>query len=231
MKDKVVVVTGGARGIGKSTVRMLIKQGAKAVAIARNENTLKDLKRDVPEVGTYACDVSDEEQVSNTFDDIYREYGRIDVLLNNAGVGVWKTVEEMSVEDWDVQLNTNLKGVFLTSRAVFSKMKEQGSGHIINVASDLGYTSIARGGAYCASKWGLLGLTGTLLKEGAPHGIIVSTVSPGLVATDFGGVEAEKKLEKGLKPETVAAHIIRTIETGDETGSVDVIVKPQPREN
>ncbi|WP_183163928.1 SDR family oxidoreductase [Alteribacter keqinensis] len=229
MKDKVVVVTGGARGIGRSAVNMLVAEGAKAVALARSEETLAELKKDVPEAGTYVCDVSVEQQVNETMESILVEYGRIDVLVNNAGVGIWKTVEEMTEEDWDAQINTNLKGVFLTSKAVFSKMKAQGGGHIINVASDLGYTSIERGGAYCASKWGLLGFTGTLLKEGAPFGITVSTVSPGLVATDFGGVEAEKKQESGLTPETVASHIIQTIKTGEETGSVDVIVKPKPR--
>ncbi|TMW73430.1 SDR family oxidoreductase [Alteribacter natronophilus] len=227
MKNKVVIVTGGARGIGKAVSKMLAEEeGTKVLAVAKHEKSLESLKEEASGIFGYTCDVTDSEQVKNLIHRVMEDFGRVDVLVNNAGIGVWETVEEMSEENWDLQLNTNLKGVFLLSKHVFPVMKEQGGGHILNVASDLAYTSREKTGAYCASKWGLLGLSGSLLKEGAPYNIKVSTVSPGLVQTDFGGVPAERKEEKGLKPETAAAHIVQALRTGEETGSVDIIVKP-----
>ncbi|WP_161524693.1 SDR family oxidoreductase [Alteribacter lacisalsi] len=229
MKGKTVIVTGGARGIGREVTKKLAAEGAQVIAVAKHESSLEKLADDVPECTTYLCDVTRSAETASMIENIVNTHGSVDVLINNAGTGVWNTIEDMTEEEWDLQLDTNLKGVFLLCKAVFPVMKEQGGGHILNVASDLAYTTREKTGAYCASKWGLLGLSGSLLKEGAPFNIRVSTVSPGLVQTDFGGVSADRKREKGLTPETVAEHILQVLHTGTETGSVDVIVKPAVR--
>ncbi len=228
LKNKVVIITGGTRGIGAGIVKLLLQEGAKTIVIAKNRDTIIKLQESFAEdtnLDAYQCDITSSEQVTNVIDQIHEKYGEINALINNAGVGVWKPIEEMTEADWDAQLNTNLKGVFLCSQAVYKIMKEQQSGQIINIASDLAYNVTERGSAYCASKWGLLGFSKTMNKEGKKYGIRVTNVSPGLVQTDFGGVPAEKK-SSGLTVETVAEHVLAVLKTKKDAGAVDVIITP-----
>ncbi|UCZ55176.1 SDR family NAD(P)-dependent oxidoreductase [Bacillus shivajii] len=227
LQDKVVVITGGSRGIGKEISRECLKEGMKVIVLSKTEESRTDVMNELSSyegLSTYICDVSSHECVTKTFDKIYKTFKHIDILINNAGVGIWKNVDDMSPEEWNTQIGTNLTGVFYCSQYVFKNMKDTG-GHIINIASDLGYSTIERGGAYCASKWGLIGLSGTMQKEGKPYGIRVSTVSPGLVQTDFGSVSAEKKTH-GLTTETVASHVLSVMKTGTDAGEINMIVKP-----
>ncbi len=228
MKDQIVIVTGGTRGIGKGVVTRLLDEGAKTIVLAKSEQSIASLKYEFSGVGelyTYQCDIVQSEQVSNVIHSIYEKFGRIDTLINNAGVGVWKPVEEMTEADWNIQMNTNLKGAFLCSQSVYRIMKQNDGGQIINIASDLAYNTTERASAYCASKWGLLGLSKTMNKEGKKYGIRVSTVSPGLVQTDFGGVPAANKTT-GLTVETVAEQILAVMKAGKDAGDIEVIIRP-----
>jgi NAD(P)-dependent dehydrogenase (short-subunit alcohol dehydrogenase family) len=228
LENQVVIITGGTRGIGKGVVKLLLNEGVKTIVLAKSEDSIEKLKCDfasVEDLDTYQCDITSSEQVSKVINSIFKKYGRIDTLVNNAGVGVWKPVEEMTEEDWDCQLNTNLKGAFLCSQAVYKIMMQGQGGQIVNIASDLAYNTTEKASAYCASKWGLLGLSHTMNKEGKKYGIRVTTVSPGLVQTDFGGVPASKKTT-GLTVETVAEQIITVIKAGKDAGAIDVIIRP-----
>ncbi|RXJ04248.1 SDR family oxidoreductase [Anaerobacillus alkaliphilus] len=228
MNNQIVIVTGGTRGIGKGLVKLLLHEGAKTIVLAKSEQSIASLEADFAGVGdlfTYQCDISISEQVSNVIQSVFEKFGRIDCLVNNAGVGVWKPVEEMTEADWDLQMNTNLKGAFLCSQSVYKLMKENEGGQIINIASDLAYNTTERASAYCASKWGLLGLSKTMNKEGKKYGIRVCTVSPGLVQTDFGGVPAANKTT-GLAVETVAEQILTVMQAGQDAGEIEVIIRP-----
>ncbi|QOY35565.1 SDR family oxidoreductase [Anaerobacillus isosaccharinicus] len=228
LENQVVIVTGGTRGIGEGIVKLLLNEKAKTIVLAKNKNSIAKLQEAFVGLGdldTYQCDVTSSEQVSNVIDTIFKKYGRIDTLVNNAGVGVWKPVEEMTEEDWDSQINTNLKGAFLCSQAVYKKMMVNNGGQIVNIASDLAYNTTEKASAYCASKWGLLGLSHTMNKEGKKYGIRVTSVSPGLVQTDFGGVLASKKAT-GLTVETVADQVLAVIKAGKDAGAIDVIIRP-----
>jgi NAD(P)-dependent dehydrogenase (short-subunit alcohol dehydrogenase family) len=228
LENQVIIITGGTRGIGEGIVKLLLNEGVKTIVLAKSEDSIEKLKNGFASVGdldTYQCDITSSEQVSKVINSIFKKYGRIDTLVNNAGVGVWKPVEEMTEEDWDSQLNTNLKGAFLCSQSVYKIMMQGQGGQIVNIASDLAYNTTEKASAYCASKWGLLGLSHTMNKEGKKYGIRVTTVSPGLVQTDFGGVPASKKTT-GLTVETVAQQIITVIKAGKDAGAIDVIIRP-----
>ncbi|WP_216827378.1 SDR family oxidoreductase [Alkalihalobacterium elongatum] len=228
LENQIIIVTGGTRGIGAGIVKLLVNEGAKTIVLAKNQNSITALHEtigDSGEVDAYQCDITSGEQVSNVIDAIFAKYGRIDTLVNNAGVGVWKPLEEMTEEDWDSQINTNLKGAFLCSQAVYKRMMNGQGGQIVNIASDLAYNTTEKASAYCASKWGLLGLSHTMNKEGKKYGIRVTSVSPGLVQTDFGGVSAAKKTS-GLTVETVAEQVVSVIKVGKDAGEIDVIIRP-----
>ncbi|WNF35401.1 SDR family oxidoreductase [Bacillaceae bacterium IKA-2] len=228
LKNQVVIVTGGSRGIGEGIVKLLLKEGAKTIVLAKNKESLARLQETmvgIDDLDTYQCDITLSEQVSTVIESIFKKYGRIDTLVNNAGVGVWKPLEEMTEEDWDSQLNTNLKGAFLCSQAVYKIMMVGQGGQIVNIASDLAYNTTEKASAYCASKWGLLGLSHTMNKEGKKYGIRVTSVSPGLVQTDFGGVSASIKTA-GLIVETVAEQVLSVIKAGKDAAAIDVIIRP-----
>jgi 3-oxoacyl-[acyl-carrier protein] reductase len=137
--------------------------------------------------------------------------GPIGILVNNAGIGLFGALHEKSEEEWDRVLSTNLKSVFLVSRAVIPSMIRQGGGDIINISSLAGRNTFAGGGLYCASKWGVQGLSGCMAEDLRDHGIRVSVICPGSVATEFSGRGA-KDAGKALQPEDVA-HAVEAVVT------------------
>ncbi|WP_280770817.1 SDR family oxidoreductase [Salipaludibacillus daqingensis] len=226
LKGHVIVVTGGTRGIGKGVVDLLLREDAIPIVLAKNKESIANLRKAVNNtVDAYQCDITSSEEVSDVMDNIAEKYGRIDILVNNAGVGVFKRFEDITEEDWDSQINTNLKGAFLCSQAAYRIMMKNQSGQIINIASDLAYKGREMASVYCASKWGLLGLSETMNEEGKKYGIRVSTVSPGLVQTDFAGVSASKK-SHGLTIETVAKQILSVMKTEKDALEIEIIIRP-----
>ena len=151
--------------------------------------------------------------------------GSIDILVNNAGIGIFAPVQEASEANWDSVLDTNLKAVFLLTKAVAPGMIERRSGHIINIGSLAGKSAFPGGAIYCASKWGLLGLTQCAAEDLRPYGIRVSAVLPGSVATDF-SPHAGKDTSKMLQPEDVA-HAVESIVTQAPQSFVsEVLIRP-----
>jgi 3-oxoacyl-[acyl-carrier protein] reductase len=203
----VALVTGGGRGIGLAIGRQLGRMGARVSICGRDRAKLDEscstLRDEGIEVLSTVADLTRQDQVLQLVHSTQNELGPIDILVNNAGIGLFKPIHEFSEADWDRVMDTNLKSVFLVSRAVVPEMIRRQTGHIINISSLAGKNTFATGAIYCASKWGLMGLSGSMAEDLRGYGIRVSTICPGSVATEFGG-QSKKNPEKALQPEDVA---------------------------
>jgi 3-oxoacyl-[acyl-carrier protein] reductase len=188
---KIVVVTGGGQGIGRAICLKFAKAGAKVAILDINEDSAAKVREEIRQEGleatVYRADVSDAAAVGKVFDEIIEKFGRVDVLINNAGIVSTKTFLESDEEDWDRIMSVNLKGAFNTCRCVFPSMVARKSGKIINIASIAG----KRGGGifgntlYATSKAGVIGLTKGLAREGGPYGINVNAICPGATSTEM----------------------------------------------
>lgn len=210
-EQPVAFVTGGTKGIGASTVLALLAEGYKVAFTARTESDVRDLEREWQEthpgsVEGLQCDVRNREACDRAIQDTVDRFGRLDVVVNNAGVGVFESVATMTDEEWSVQIDTNLSGVFYCSRAAIPHLKEAGGGWIFNVGSLAGRNSFAGGAAYNATKFGLLGMSEAMMLDLRYDGIRVTCVMPGSVNTYFGGGAPEEESWK-LAPEDVARAI------------------------
>jgi len=189
LDGKVAVVTGAGRGIGKVIAQTLAAAGSQVVATARTGGEIDSLAEEITCAGGKAlavrADVTDEASVEKLFGVIDDKCGRIDILINNAGMGVFAHIVDCSSEDFDRVLAVNAGGTFLCSRAAFKRMIPQKSGYIINISSVLGIRAYVNQGAYTAAKHGVMGLTKTLALEGQPHNIRVSAILPGGVNTEM----------------------------------------------
>jgi pyridoxal 4-dehydrogenase len=209
------VVTGAARGLGFAAARRLAAEGARVALFDRDADALAAaVERLGREALSNAVDVTDEDQVGRGVRAVISAAGKIDVLVNNAGIYPHFPFEELTFADWRRVLATNLDSVYLCSHAVFPGMRERGYGRIVNVSSAtffIGYPGLS---AYVASKGGIIGFTRALASEAGPHGITVNAVTPGLIATEgvLGGEEAdlfeeivpEQALARRGEPEDIA---------------------------
>ncbi|MGF1536856.1 MAG: 3-oxoacyl-[acyl-carrier-protein] reductase [Elainellaceae cyanobacterium] len=190
LTDQVAVVTGASRGIGRATALALAAEGAKVVVnYARSAEAAEAVVAEIQGMGAEAlalqADVSEGEQVSAFFKTVMDKWGRIDVLVNNAGITRDTLLMRMKPEDWQAVINLNLTGVFLCIQAVTKPMLKQRSGRIINIASVSGQMGNPGQANYSAAKAGVLGLTKTVAKEMATRGITVNAIAPGFIETDM----------------------------------------------
>jgi NAD(P)-dependent dehydrogenase (short-subunit alcohol dehydrogenase family) len=215
LEGKVALVTGASRGIGLAIARRFAIMGAKLSLCARDAPRLDAAAGDLRRAGTtviaVAADVTRSSELPALVQNTEAAIGPIDILVNNAGIGYFAALQDASELQWDVVLSTNLKAVFLLSKAVAAGMIRRRSGHIINIASLAGKNTFSGGAAYCASKWGLLGLTGCMAEDLRSYGIRVSAICPGSVATDF-SPHTGRDISKMLRPEDVA-HAVALIVT------------------
>jgi 3-oxoacyl-[acyl-carrier protein] reductase len=217
LKDRVAVVTGGSRGIGKATAISLAENGARVIVCARKGEDLKAASDLINSSGGRCeymiADVSDEKQAASLAGEVLRNHGYVDILINNAGVGVYKPFTESSLEDWDTMINTNLRGPFLCSKAFAPSMIKRREGCIINIISGAGKTSMKNLSIYCASKFGLVGLSGSMRKELRDSGVRVLCLFPGYVKTLFyGNFPVDFRLpSKARSPEAVAEEVLRAL--------------------
>jgi len=184
--DQVVIVTGGAKGIGWGIAKVFSQEGAKVVVAdwddVNGPKTVEELRQSGGEAIYVKCDVSNEEQVKAMVEETIKTYGRIDVLVNNAGIGVYKSVLDTSSEDWDRCLDVNLKGVFLCSKYAIPHMLKQGKGNIINISSVHSFQTVNGVAPYAASKGGITALTRNMAIDYGPT-IRVNSIAPGWVLT------------------------------------------------
>ncbi|GMU59366.1 MAG: beta-ketoacyl-ACP reductase [Myxococcaceae bacterium] len=196
---KVALVTGGSRGIGRAIAVELGRRGASVVlSYAGNEAAAAETVKAIVDAGGKAkavrFDVADSEACSKAVDEVVKEQGRLDVLVNNAGVAIDGLLMRFKDEDWDKTLDTNLKGAFALMRAVSRPMMKQKGGAIVNLSSVVGEMGNAGQAAYAASKAGLIGLTKSVARELASRNIRVNCVTPGFITTDMtAGLDAELK--------------------------------------
>lgn len=183
MADRVAVVTGATRGIGKAAALRLQADGARLVVCGRDAARLQDW--DQPGVLTVQADVTDPEAAKGLVEAALNTWGRIDILVNNAGITRDGLLVRMSDKDWDDVLRTNLTGAFYLCRSAIRTMMKQRSGRIVNVSSVIGVTGNAGQTNYAASKAGLIGFTKALAKEAASRGVLVNAVAPGYIDTDM----------------------------------------------
>jgi NAD(P)-dependent dehydrogenase (short-subunit alcohol dehydrogenase family) len=186
---RVALVTGGARGLGEQICRVLARERATVVVADVREELASRLAADLRSSGAsataLALDVRHEEEVTSGVDAVVAENGRLDVLVNNAGTDVTVAVDELTVEQWDRVIAVNLRAPFVASKAALGVMVQQGSGHIVNIASTAAKRAWANASAYHASKWGLLGLSHALHVEARARGVKVTAVVAGGMRTPF----------------------------------------------
>ncbi len=222
LDGKCALVTGASRGIGRAVALKLAAEGAKvALNFAGNEAAANAVCEEIKSAGGQAilvkADVSDEAAVQQMVQTVAEAFGRIDILVNNAGITRDGLLARMKEEDWDAVLSTNLKGVFLTTKAATKLMMKQRAGRIVNMASVVGVTGNAGQANYSAAKAGVIGFTKTIAKELASRGITANAVAPGFIDTDMTSALSDKAKEAALSgiplgrmgtPEDIAAAVL-----------------------
>ncbi len=217
-EGRVAIVTGGHRGIGAAITQMLCENGAAVAAgYSRGKESAQRFKDQMSakgaKVSIHQGRVDDTDDCNRVFKEVMDEHGRVDYLVNNAGITIDKTVRKMTVDDWRQVLNVNLSGAFQMTKAVLEHMIERGSGRIVMISSVIGETGNVGQANYAASKAGLFGLVKSLALEMAQRGITVNTVAPGFIATEMVAAIPETALAKVIekipqrrlgKPEEVA---------------------------
>lgn len=230
LTNKIAVVTGASSGIGLAFSKYLADRGTTVYGMARGLDRLENARNEIGDAfHALQCDVREEDQVRTAFDRLIDEAGRIDVLINNAGLGVFATVDELSTEDWDRQLETNVRGVFLCTRAAVPHMKRQNEesgfgGHIVNIASIAGRMGNPRLSAYNASKFAVRGFTESMMLELRSDGIKVSGVYPGSIQTNFSGTGGGTT--HPMTVDDIASTVMHILETDENYLISEVVMRP-----
>lgn len=217
LDQKVAIITGASRGIGREIALFFAKEGAKLTLTARNEEQLKELAREIVAAGAHeplcvALDVNQSEKVDEMTDKTLDKYGRVDILVNNAGITRDGLLLRMSDEDWDEVLSTNLRGAFFCMRSVAKPMMRQRYGRIINMSSVIGLIGNAGQANYAASKAGLIALTKSAAKELGSRNVLINAIAPGFIDTE---------MTRALSDDVKKA-ILKSIPTGTFGKPVDV---------
>jgi 3-oxoacyl-[acyl-carrier protein] reductase len=204
LKDKVAIITGAGRGIGKAIALGFANQGAHIVVAARTESEVVSVAEKIRKTGREShgitCDVTNEDQVKNLINETIKKFKKIDVLINNAGIGSMRPVYATPLESFEKVLKVNLTGTFLCTKHVWQTMKNSGGGSIVNVSSLGGLVGYPLLSAYCASKWGQIGFTKACAEEGKKDNIRVNAIAPGKADTAIRSKIKEDKT-KMLTPE------------------------------
>jgi 3-oxoacyl-[acyl-carrier protein] reductase len=216
LKGKAAIVTGSTRGIGRAIAAAFVAEGIDVAVWGRNED---DAKRVAEEIGArgpgraagFACDVTDYDGVTTAVERVAREFGRIDVLVNNAGIGNFKPIADMAPEEFRRVIDTNLVGAFHCCHATIPHLKRANGGYIVNISSLAGKNPFAGGTAYNASKFGLNGFSEALMQDVRYDEIRVSYVCPGSVATEFNDREASEGADWKLAADDIATVVLDLI--------------------
>jgi NAD(P)-dependent dehydrogenase (short-subunit alcohol dehydrogenase family) len=231
MNSKICLVTGATRGIGRAIAKMLLEEGASVAICGRQQSAVDQAVAELRaetggKVAGQAADVRKYEDIAGLFRFVDAEFGGLDVLVNNAGVGVFKSVSELSVEEWQLTLETNLSGVFYCCREAFPRFETRGGGFIVNISSLAGKNPFASGSAYNASKFGLNGFSEAMMLDKRNDNVRVSYVMPGSVATDFSGHSTDSGSDWKIHSEDIAEIVRMLIRMPERTLISRVEVRP-----
>lgn len=239
IKNKVVVITGASSGIGEATAKLIAQNGAKVVLAARREDRLQaivdDIIRDGGEAVSAKADVVSAEDMLKLAQTALRKYGRIDVWVNNAGIMPNSRLNELRVDEWDRMIDVNVKGVLYGIAAALPIMREQQSGHVINLSSTAGYEVAPTSAVYSATKFAVRAITeGLRLEESAASGIRSTLIAPGLTRTELLDsitspevqMMAKHISDKGISPYSIARAIAFAINEPDDTLISEIMVRP-----
>ncbi|MFD1171785.1 MULTISPECIES: SDR family oxidoreductase [Oceanobacillus] len=239
-QDKVVIITGASSGIGEATAKELASKGAKLVLAARREERLKEVQEAIQQNGGQAIskvtDVTSQEQMNELAQYALKEFGKIDVLVNNAGIMPQAFMSKDKVDEWDKMIDVNIKGVLYAIAAVTPHMRERRSGHIVNLSSVAGHNIYPGGTVYCATKYAVRAISEGLRQEEAMSGtnIRVTNVSPGAINSELLETTSDPEMKTGLEDfykaaidaDKVASTIAFAIEQPAEVGINELIIRP-----
>jgi NAD(P)-dependent dehydrogenase (short-subunit alcohol dehydrogenase family) len=231
LTGKSAIVTGGTKGIGRAIAEALVQAGVNVCLSARHE---EEIERAVSDMGGLSeagvvgavCDVRDYEEVRALIAHTVSEFGGVDILINNAGIGTFGKVEELTPEDFRAVLETNLFGVFYCCHEAIPEMKKRGGGYIINISSLAGTNAHPQMAAYNASKFGLNGFSEALMQEVRHDGIKVSYIMPGSVNTEFGGDEPSEERAWQLQPADIARVVLDLLHHDERSLPSRVEIRP-----
>ncbi|ALD22848.1 short-chain dehydrogenase [Hymenobacter sp. DG25A] len=227
LTDQVAIVTGASRGIGRAITLLLAMQGVRVVALARGAEELADVAQS-GQILPLAADVTDEADAQQAVEIALQHFGRLDILVCNAGVGSFGLLEHFDAEEWDRIYNVNVKGTFLLCKAAVPHFKVQNRGHIVGVTSDVARRTFEHGSVYGSSKYAQDALLGSLRKEVRPFGIKVSTIFPGLVDTHFNNAQpGSPEVENThLRPSDVAQAVRYVLEAPAHVVVDELMIHP-----
>lgn len=232
LKEKVAVVTGASRGLGYALSRLLVERGARVFGLARHEADLQSIREELGDAFVpVVADVTNADDVNAAFGRVNDEAGRCDILLNNAGLGQFGSIESLSSDQWETMLNVNLRGVILCTQAAVPMMKEQHKsgdfgGHIVNIASVAGLVGNANISVYNMTKFGVRGFSEALMKELRDDRIKVTCVYPGSIDTEFFNVAGVEMTGSAMHPDDVAGTIVHVIESPPNYLISEVMMRP-----
>lgn len=232
LAGSLAVVTGATEGIGRATAFALGRSGAKVALCARTESNVRTTVRDLRAAGIDAigmpCDVSDPACVDAFAAFVSRERGNPQVLVNNAGIGRFKPLVDLSLEDWDDTMGVNVRSLYLVTRAFLKGMLDAGTGTIVNIASLAGKNGVEGGTAYCASKHAVLGFSKSLMLEVRKQGLRVVAICPGSVATPFAekGERVRHNRDRILTADDVAHAVVATLTVPDRAMISELDIRP-----
>jgi 3-oxoacyl-[acyl-carrier protein] reductase len=228
-KSKTAIVTGGTKGIGRAITEALLREGVSVCVAARRQSEIDDTVKQLGALGQvsgFVTDVRVHDQVKALIDHAVSELGGLDILINNAGIGIFETVAETSPEDFRAVLETNLFGVFYCCHEAIPVMKKRGGGYIINISSLAGANPHPRMAAYNASKFGLNGFSEALMQEVRHDNIRVSYIMPGSVNTEFGGDSPGDEKSWQLTPNDIAQVVVDLLRHDDRALPSRVEIRP-----
>ncbi|MGQ1126861.1 SDR family oxidoreductase [Acinetobacter baumannii] len=239
LESKVIIITGASSGIGKASAIMLAAEGAKVIAVARNQERLNELVKEVTKLGGeitgFVADVTNLDDSKKLAQFAKDTYGSVDILINNAGLMLFSYWRDLAIDDWNKMIDTNIKGYLNAIAGVLPIMLEQKSGQILNMDSVAGHQVDPAAGIYCATKFFVQAMTESMRKDlGVNHGIRVNTVSPGVIntgwadkVTDPEGRKAAQELNKiAIDPEDVARAVVYALNQPENVTVNDLIISP-----
>jgi len=240
IQDKVVIITGASSGIGEATAKELASKGVKLVLAARREDRLKKLQDEIQSIGGQAIykvtDVTSREKMEELATYALKEFGKIDVLVNNAGIMPQAFLAENKVDEWDRMIDVNIKGVLYAIAAIVPSMRERKSGHVINLSSVAGHNIYPGGTVYCGTKFAVKAISEGLRQEEAMSGtnIRVTNISPGAISSELLETTSDPTMKAGLEDfykvaidaESIARAISFAIEQPADVGINEMIIRP-----